>query len=166
MNPNEQTLQSLQLRDIHLPASPEFWPPAPAWWLLALLIGIVLGWIIFRLIRLWQRRRAQLEIFSLLDEISNTKNEVKTPEFLSSVSTLLRRVALLKFPPKQVAALTGKDWLSFLDIHGGDGQFQNGAGRVLECGPYMSDSNVDQQGLLLLARKWIKRNTGASGKHR
>jgi len=161
MNHAEQTLPSLQLRDIHLPASPEFWPPAPGWWIVALLAAVALAWISMRLISLWRRKRSQREIFSLLDDLSKTDTGDRIPEFLASVSTLLRRVALLKFPRKEVAPLTGKDWLSFLDIHGGEGQFVNGAGSVLEAGPYTRNSNVDQQGLLLLARKWIKQNTGA-----
>jgi len=156
MNPAELTLQ---LRDIHLPASPDFWPPAPGWWLTALLAAVILIWITMRLISFWRRKRSQREIFSLLDDLSRTGTDDRIPVFLVSVSTLLRRVALLKFSRNEVAALTGKDWLSFLDAHGGEGQFVNGAGSVLEAGPYTRSSNVDQQGLLLLARKWIKRNT-------
>ena len=157
MNPAEQTLQ---LRDVHLPASPEFWPPAPGWWIAALLAVVVLAWISIRLVSFWRHKRSQREIFLLLDDLAKTETDDRIPEFLASVSTLLRRVALLKFPRNEVAALTGKDWLSFLDTHGGEGQFINGVGKVLEAGPYLRNSNVDQQGLLLLARKWIRRNTG------
>lgn len=161
MNPAEQ---ALQLRDIHLPASPEFWPPAPGWWIAALLVLMILIWSSLRLIRYWRHKRSQREIFSILDDLSQIEADQHTPEFLASVSTLLRRVALLKFPRKSVAALTGRNWLLFLDAHGGAGQFVNGVGSVLEAGPYVSDSamcnsNVDQQGLLLLARKWINQNT-------
>ncbi|MFW2438142.1 MAG: DUF4381 domain-containing protein [Arenicellales bacterium] len=157
MNPAEQTLQ---LRDVHLPASPEFWPPAPGWWVVALLAAVALIWISVLLLNFWRRKRSQQEILSLLDDLSNTETNDRIPEFLASVSTLLRRVALLKFPRNEVAALTGKDWLSFLDAHGGEGQFVNGVGRALEAGPYSRNSNVDQQGLLLLAKEWIRRNTG------
>ena len=157
MNPAEQ---ALQLRDVHLPASPEFWPPAPGWWIVVLFAAVVLVWISIRLASFWRRKRSQQEIFSLLDDLAKTEVDGRTSEFLASVSTLLRRVALLKFPRNEVAALTGKDWLSFLDTHGGEGQFSNGVGRVLEAGPYLRTSKVDQQGLLLLAKKWIRRNTG------
>jgi hypothetical protein len=162
MNPAEQ--QTLQLRDIHLPASPEFWPPAPGWWIAALLVLMILIWSSLRLISYWRYKRSQREIISILEDLSQIDADEQTPEFLASVSTLLRRVALVKFPRKSVAALTGRNWLLFLDAHGGAGQFVDGVGSVLEAGPYMCDttmrnSNVDQQGLLLLARKWIKRNT-------
>ena len=34
----------LQLRDIHLPAEPSWWPPAPGWWLLAILLMARVWW--------------------------------------------------------------------------------------------------------------------------
>lgn len=157
MNPVEQTLQ---LRDVHLPASPDFWPPAPGWWIVALLAAVSLIWIGVRLIGFWRRKSLQREIFRLLNDLSKTEPDDQIPIFLASVSTLLRRVALLKYPRNKVAPLTGKDWLSFLDAQGGEGQFVNGVGCVLEAGAYTRNSTVDQHGLLLLAKKWIKRNTG------
>ncbi len=160
MNPAEQ---ALQLKDIHLPASPGIWPPAPGWWVLGLLIAVLLGWISLHLIRYWQHRKSQREIFSLLNELSTKDDTEQVQEFLTAVSTLLRRVALMKYPRAQVADLTGRDWLLFLDRHGGDGRFINGPGSVLEAGPYRNDvksSAVDKQGLLQLAGQWIKQNTG------
>ena len=35
MNPQDPLSQ---LKDIHLPATGGFWPPAPGWWLLALIL--------------------------------------------------------------------------------------------------------------------------------
>ena len=44
-----------QLRDIHLPQSGGFWPPAPGWWLL-IAIAIALGILAFVLIRRKRRK--------------------------------------------------------------------------------------------------------------
>ena len=48
-------------------------------------------------------------------------------------------------------------------LHGGDGEYSNGIGRVLADGPYarpgQADNQIDKNALLSLARKWIKRNT-------
>ena len=152
---------ALQLKDIHFPVSPEMWPPAPGWWVLATAVLVVLFWITTRLFKFWQRKRLQKEILKSLEELQREHSDEQIRQFLAEVSILLRRVAMMKFPPQQVAALTGKSWLSFLDLHGGDGQYSNGVGSVLAAGPYARHSEVDKDALLSLARKWIKRNTGS-----
>ncbi|HET9483332.1 MAG TPA: DUF4381 domain-containing protein, partial [Xanthomonadales bacterium] len=43
-----------QLRDIHLPAEPSWWPPAPGWWLLAIL---VIAALVFLVRFAWRKRR-------------------------------------------------------------------------------------------------------------
>ena len=125
-----------------------------------------LGWLTYRLIKLWRRNRLQKEILKTLETLQQGRGEENLPEFLAEVSILLRRVAMMNFPPRQVAALTGKAWLSFLDLHGGDGEYTNGVGSVLATGPYASSgmlnangASVDTDALLLLTRNWIKRNT-------
>ena len=54
-----------QLKDIHLPASGGFWPPAPGWWLLAamtlaLLAALVLWWRRRRRRNRWRRDAERL----------------------------------------------------------------------------------------------------------
>jgi len=151
-----QQLQQLDLRDIHAPGAPGAWPPAPGWWLLGalLLTGLALlgrrGW------RHWRRARRQHRILSELDGLRGTPCG---PAFIAGVSTLLKRVALSRFPRLDVAALTGGDWLAFLDRTGGAGAFQRGAGRVLADGPYAPAPDCDADALLALARDWLRRNT-------
>jgi hypothetical protein len=160
MNPSP--LAGLDLRDIHAAPPPEFWPPAPGWWVLtALLLGalIVIGW---RLTAIWRRRRRQARILGELEALS-----ARSPDQLASrVSTLLRRVALMCFERREVAPLTGDAWLAFLDRTGGDGAFTSGAGNVLATAPYLSAEQVtgiDNDALISLARRWITRNLGRCG---
>ena len=156
----------LQLKDIHLPPGPEQWPPAPGWWFLFIAGLFFLGWLAYRLFRAWRRHRLQKEILKSLEALQQEKGDQHLSEFLAEVSILLRRVAMMNFPPRQVAALTGKAWLSFLDLHGGGGQYTNGVGSVLAAGPYASsdmlienEASVDKEALLQLTKNWIKRNT-------
>lgn len=157
MNPASQT--ALQLRDIHLPAEPGFWPPAPGWWVLATLLLVLLFWTGRILLRRYRLQRQRQRILAMLDELE-PGNEITT-EKLAQISSLLRRLALMRYPHQQVASLIGTAWLHFLDESGGGGRFSHGPGQVLASGPYQSalNTDLDAQALSTLLRDWIKKNT-------
>ncbi|MCH9691980.1 MAG: DUF4381 domain-containing protein [Gammaproteobacteria bacterium] len=102
-----------QLKDIHQPATISWWPPAPGWWLLGiLLIGLcTLG--IFYLLR-WRRQRRALryrnEGMRLLRELN-----LAQPEAILTINTLLKRVAIVSFGHSNCAQLTGQRWITFLE---------------------------------------------------
>ncbi|MEA3641623.1 MAG: DUF4381 domain-containing protein [Lamprobacter sp.] len=161
-NPAEQLGASLDLRDIHLPAEPGFWPPAPGWWLLfALLLAVMLwlgrlGWTQYRG---WRRRQ---HILAELDRLEGSG--LRGPALVAALSALLKRVALSRYPRTEVAALTGEAWLTFLDRSGGDGRFTGGPGRVLAEGAYAPPAEVfskeaDTQALRVVVRDWLRRNS-------
>ncbi len=158
MNPASQA--ALQLRDIHLPPEPGFWPPAPGWWILVILLIVLLVWAARTALRHYRLRRQRQRILAMLDELEQDTNTV-TPQRIARISSLLRRLALMHYPRQQVAALTGTDWLCFLDESGGNGRFSHGPGQVLASGPYQSTlpSDLDIGALSVLLRDWIKKNT-------
>ena len=153
----------LPLRDIHLPGSPDFWPPAPGWWVLAALVSGLAVWTAVLLWRQIKIRRQRRQILALLEQMERASDRTATPEFLAKLSRLIRRLALMRFPHQEIASLTGQDWLRFLDSSGGDGQFCRGPGRVLAQGPYMRtlQEPVDGRALTRLVRHWIRQNTGS-----
>lgn len=153
--------EGLDLRDIHLPAEPGVWPPAPGWWLLFVLIMALVLW----LGRLgWGRYRRLRRRQRILAELDRLQREgLRGPALIAAVSTLLKRVALMRYPRTEVAALTGDAWLAFLDRSGGDGRFVGGAGQALADGAYAPESvglaqDEDQQALFDVARDWLQRN--------
>jgi hypothetical protein len=158
---NTTTGPMLELRDIHAAPPPGWWPPAPGWWVLAILLAVLLVLGI-----LWLRRRYQLRRFKrqVMLELENVTDRYKDnyDELVAETGIWLRRVALQRYPQEEVASLTGSAWLEFLDATGGDGEFRNGAGQVLETGPYrqrVQDVAVDS--LLALARSWGLKNLEA-----
>ncbi len=159
MNPTDAT--TLQLRDIHLPPEPGFWPPAPGWWLAAALLLALLAWAGVWLWRRYRIRRQRQSILQALAALDQRFTPEQDAAFASEVSMLLRRLALQHYPRQQVASLTGQEWLRFLDQHGGDGKFQQGPGAVLAEAPYACGRPIDREALHRLARHWILRNTGA-----
>jgi len=154
---------ALQLRDIHLPPAPPFWPPAPGWWLLAVLAVVAIGLLAWGIAALLRRRRIRQQGSQLLDALARLGERLErdpSPEGLAHVSVLLRRLALSKFPRQQVAALTGTAWLHFLDESGGQGRFVNGPGAVLASGPYQRSlpPDFDRAGFIALLRDWVEQN--------
>ncbi len=159
MNPPVQA--GLPLRDIHLPGPPDFWPPAPGWWLLAILLLVLMAGAGFMLWRRLELHRQRQRILAMLDRLETGSGDEATPELLAQLSDLIRRLALTRFPRHEIASLTGHDWLRFLDESGGDGLFSSGPGEVLAQGPYMRKlpNAVDSRALTGLVRHWIRRNT-------
>jgi hypothetical protein len=154
------TSQALQLRDIHLPAAPPFWPPAPGWWLVAAAALLVLAWLGRVALRRHRLRRQRQQALAALAQFERDLASERSPGALAQISIMLRRLALLRFPRRDVAALTGNNWLRFLDESGGGGRFLDGPGRVLATGPYQAvlPADTDVRELVALVRSWIVRN--------
>lgn len=156
---NPLAAPALDLRDIHAAAEPAFWPPAPGWWLLAglgLFVILVAGRWLARRIR---RQRYRKQILNELDHLGDSYSEESVAEFITAQSTLMRRIALQRYSRERVASLTGSAWLRFLDETGGNGEFQQGVGRVLEDGAYRPrSSEVRVEELLALTRRWVMHN--------
>jgi hypothetical protein len=162
MNPSD-VAPALDLRDIHLAPATQFWPPAPGWWLLALLAGAALAFLTLWFYRRYHRLRQRRRILQELDRLGTSYRHANAPEFVTAVSTLLRRVALQRHARERVAPLSGTTWLQFLDDTGGNGQFTTGVGKLLGDGPYVPHlQEVPAEPLLALARDWITRNLGAA----
>ncbi len=147
------------LRDIHLPATVNWWPPAPGWWALAaaLALGLALAvWLVLR----WRRGRVRRAALRELRALETAYAEAgDAGAFAADLSRLLRRYALQRFPRREVAGLTGQDWLRFLDTTGGRGQFAEGPGRALTIAPYRPPQSLDVPALAGLGRRWIERAT-------
>lgn len=159
---------ALVLRDIHLPAAPSVWPPAPGWWVLAALLLVLLAAAIVWLLR---RRRERQHRRQLLDAVAALEAGLvgeRSPEQLAHIGELLRRVALTHHPRREVAPLSGAAWLRFLDATGGAGAFSNGVGRILAEGPYRRKlpPDIDFDALVALVRRWVEVNAAAHGAQR
>lgn len=156
MNPGE----SLQLRDIHLPADLAWWPLAPGWWvLLGLLIAITLS-VIF-IYRYWQGRKLLRAASLELNRIKTSYTQQADDRLLvQEVSIWLRRVCLSCYPRAEVAGLTGESWLAFLDQQLARDKhaqrFNSDTGQVLIRGPYQQATRVNADGLLALCQHWLK----------
>ena len=137
------------LHDIVTLPPVSWWPPTPAWFVLGALVFFVavLGaWHGFR------RRRANAYRRAALQELE-TMSEVRR------LPALLKRTALAAWPREEVAGLSGRAWLDFLDRSAGMKEFTQGAGRILPDLAYGNPdtpAEEDLSTLTRLAERWIR----------
>jgi hypothetical protein len=155
-----------QLRDIHLPQLVTWWPPAPGWWLLGILLLVALVWAARWIWRRHQRgayRRAGITELEQL--LANWRTSRDTGAFLQQLNALLKRVALYSFPDSDVAAMNGAGWTEFLDrqwrADRGNHPDLVFSGGPLESGPYMATLDaVDVQALHRSSLRWLREHRG------
>lgn len=147
-----------QLRDIHATAPVPWWPPAPGWWMLALLLLVLLGWVGRRLLaryRIHQRRRQML---GWIDHLNANIDPQRDPQaYLSTLNRIFKLVALRAFPDQHCAVLSGQDWVVFLVEKMEKSQSAASLG-ALALGPYDPAPRFDPDQLSELARYWIRRH--------
>lgn len=127
--------QELVLRDVHVPAAPSLWPPAPGWWLLAVAVSLLFAvvcwvrWRRLRRVRAWQ---------AMFDDACNNATSAAQ---IAAISELLRRAARRADPGAD--KLQADDWLRFLD---GEKRkdFSQGAGRLLLEGGYRREVDATE----------------------
>ena len=145
----------LPLKDIHLPESIGWFPPAIGWWLVVLLIPLCI-WFLYWAYKRLTRKTAIKAAKQLLATIKNSPMD--NAQKLAEISALLRRVAVSVAPRAEAASLTGTALLAFLDNTLKDAQFMTGTGRFLVNAPYQkympSEQEISQ--LISLCENWLK----------
>lgn len=146
---------ALDLRDIHLPAEPGWWPPAIGWWLLLalLLAAAVFAWLRWRRHRAERVRRAALAALEGVVQRCGGEPDCLTGE----LSVWLRRVALSVGARREVAGLTGEAWLAALQRLSPASRLPRDYGHLLTEGPYRSQVPADAReldGLVAACREW------------
>lgn len=145
-----------ELKDIHLPASVDWWPLAPGWWGLATLTLMVLALVVLKRSRSRKHRQLTQAAIVSLNQLAQDKSLDNT-EWLKALSSLLRQIVINFHGREAGAGLVGEDWLAYLDQQGGGQGFSQGVGQVIASQPYQQASDYDREALLRLVHQWIKR---------
>jgi len=151
-----------ELRDIHLPGPVHWWPPAPGWWLLALVALICIVFALYKLHGAARRRRWRRAVLAEFERCIAAAGS-DTGALAAGISQFLRRLALQREPA--AAAFDGEAWLAYLDRAGGGEEFRRGVGRALLDAPFRRGPAFDAPALIALARRYTRQTLAAEPRH-
>jgi hypothetical protein len=147
MNPSTDVSQ-LPLRDIHLPASVGWWPPALGWWLLA---ALVLAAAALYGIHFYRARHKRAALRAIARVRAALEHGAEPVACLQYVSTIVRRFAMTSVAGARgalaeldVAGLIGERWLRYLDGRWDRQDFSSGVGRKLLAAPYARPDSIER----------------------
>lgn len=163
MPPQAQQLLE-QMHGIIAPDPVGWWPPAPGWWILAILliaagVALVMTW------RRRQRRNAYKSVaLTLLDDLHRCADE----DLASETNRLLKRVALVAYPGEQtvINQAFGDAWISWLNQRCGREVFIGNTADALAYGGYRSTPACPREDLLNSTRRWLREHKRAPGSAR
>lgn len=158
-----------QLHPTIAPSPIPWWPPAPGWWLLAILLPLLL-WGLWRLRhRLAWRRQIETASETLdpqrqaaLDELAGYARPydgAPAGPWLQQINALLKRLARAHYPQEQCHTLSGRAWLAFLDNRCPAAGLTRWM--VLVEGAYRADCRLDDKainGLQQAVATWIRKH--------
>ena len=148
-----------QLRDVQLPDTPTWWPPAPGWWIIAALVLLLLVYSIRTIVH---RRRQNAPRRAAIQELDAcfqawTSGTHTAADCINSCNALLKRLWVHVDGATHVAALSGDEWLAYLNKRSASLQFTDGAGRLLGNQRFSSVSDDSElPALQPLLRKLLK----------
>ena len=146
----------IQLKDIHLPQSIGWWPLAPGWYALILLILCLTIGLAYLIHKRKINALAKNQALELLKTYKEHYEKDRNAQVASArISELLRRVALVYYPRVEVASLYGNAWVEFLNQTSKAVDFKPVQSMLLDS-PFKTEETVNLNPLITRAQLWIK----------
>lgn len=155
-----------QLQPTIAPSPVSWWPPAPGWWALLVLVPLLLWGLCYLRRRLPQRQTREqaldpLRLAALEELASLTRPYDGQPAgpWLQQLNALLKRLARADYPNDNSHVLSGRAWLAFLDTRCPAAGLTRWM--VLVEGSYRSHCNLEDKaidGLNQAVDTWIRKH--------
>jgi len=141
-----------RLNDIVVPPAVSWWPPAPGWYFLAVVLLIAFLLACASMIRRYRANRYRREALAELVRLK------PGPESLKDLADLLKRTAMTASGRDTVAALSGDQWVEWLNGQCAHPVFQDVSRELLARSLYTSNSTGSEQDVAALyqaVRQWV-----------
>lgn len=150
-----KTIDLAPLKNIHLQAEPDFFPPAIGWWIIFIMVFVLI--VICLIWFYWYYTSPKQYSLRLLKSLY--KQNLSPIEFGIEISKLLKRVALFAFPNEDIASLSGKTWKLFLMTHASGSLNAQQAEFISEVAylPVQKAVAINQDTLYTAVKEWIYR---------
>ena len=143
-----------QLQDIHSAGQPLWWPPAPGWWILAIILLLVLAFVLRKIVKWLSVRRRRKAWLRALEDLIREYDPVQHPhEYLAGLNRLFRAVAVKAFPGTACARLQGEEWVAFIASLMPEGSADKMG--ALASGPYEPLPSFEAASLNVSASTWV-----------
>jgi hypothetical protein len=147
-----------QLRDIHVPAEPTWWPPAPGWWIIAALLLGAAVWGALQLLRAYRNaaptRRARVLLRELYDAYD--AGRVSPDEYAHGCNALLKRLFVHGLGVDAARPVSDAQWLAMLDRCAGETAFSCGPGQALGNERFRRQGTIDVPALHALVARLLE----------
>ena len=147
-----------QLKPLHLPPDPSWWPPAIGWWILLLVLIILTGWTVYKMAKFFRAMRPVRHGKYLLSDLyaSLKLGHISDEDFVHLSNQLIKRVLVPGLGKIRYSKLSGSQWLAELDSISGSNSFSQGAGKVLGNERFTENFSVDSDKLYLALNQLLK----------
>lgn len=153
-------MNELAIKDIHLPEVSLWWPVAPGWWLLLILVSLFIFYTP-RLLR-WLRWKpvktlALRELARIRTDMGTVdmNNDLDQQRVSREVSILLRRTVISYCGRAVGASITGKKWVQLLKRLSADECFTAEQNEWLSIGQYQPSTACDLEAMLHSCENWL-----------
>jgi len=138
-----------QLRDVHLPPDPAWWPPALGWWIVVLATIALIVWLIWRATRAYRSRAPIRAARHLLEDIYDQyqAGAISAVDYLHQCNELLKRLLVRALGREQMGRLSGRPWLHALDQVSNSTSFTEGPGDALGDMRFTAHPQIDVDAL-------------------
>lgn len=149
----------LPLRDIHLPESVSWWPPAIGWWILLLLIILIIPAIRYLVKKIRQpvlKKGAIAEMVAVIVDYNLHKNKLR---LIQDLSIAFKRIGISYLPRNRMAGEYGKSWYQQINKLVARNRLSDHQIRLLSEAPYQKNPDLHDQDidpLIEQVKKWVK----------